>query len=112
VSAESQTTQEVVVRFSVSDTGIGIPEDKAASIFDSFTQADVSTSRKFGGTGLGLAISSSLVELMGGRIWVSSELGRGSTFFFTVRFPLATDSPAGKFSSCRYSTGSGTGGRT
>jgi two-component system, sensor histidine kinase and response regulator len=74
------------VQFSVRDTGIGIPLEKRKVIFDSFSQADTSTTRQFGGTGLGLSISSKLVELMSGRLWVESELGAGSTFFFTARF--------------------------
>ncbi|OSM06821.1 HAMP domain-containing sensor histidine kinase [Magnetofaba australis] len=88
VSAEliEQSDETVVVRFCVRDTGIGIPADKHVALFQSFTQADGTTTRRYGGTGLGLAICSSLTQLMGGRIWIESEPGQGSAFFFTARF--------------------------
>jgi len=78
------------LEFTVWDTGVGIPPEKQKAIFESFTQADSSTSRKYGGTGLGLTISMRLVELMGGKIWVRSEIGRGAEFHFTVNFKPST----------------------
>src|SRR6185295_8061285 len=88
VGAETQTDRDAVLRFSVSDTGIGVPHDQQQAIFDPFVQADGSTTRKYGGTGLGLAISTNLVSLLGGRIWLESETGKGSTFHFTVPFSV------------------------
>jgi signal transduction histidine kinase/CheY-like chemotaxis protein len=82
---ESRTGDELLLRFSVTDTGIGIPKDKQRIIFDAFTQVDGSVTRQYGGTGLGLSIASRLVQKTGGRIWLESEPGKGSTFHFTTR---------------------------
>jgi CheY-like chemotaxis protein len=86
VVEESHAEKEVTLRFSVRDTGIGIPDDKLGIIFEAFAQADTSTTRQYGGTGLGLAIASRLSEVMGGHLWAESELGKGSVFHFTARF--------------------------
>ncbi|MHB0955452.1 MAG: response regulator [Pirellulaceae bacterium] len=84
---------EVSLEFAVRDTGIGIPPSGLEHLFEPFAQANASTARRFGGTGLGLSICKSLVELMGGRIWVESEPGQGSTFYFSVCLPLAKEIP-------------------
>jgi len=88
VSDGTQTVNSPKLHFEIIDTGIGIPEEKCAHIFQKFSQVDTSATRKHDGTGLGLSISSSLVRLMGGQIDVESELGKGSTFWFTIELPV------------------------
>jgi two-component system, sensor histidine kinase and response regulator len=88
VASEARTAQDIALHFTVRDTGVGIPQDRQERVFEPFTQADGSMTRTYGGTGLGLTISSQLVHLMGGRIWVDSEVGKGSTFHFTASFGL------------------------
>jgi len=93
VAAQPTEGRELLLNFSVEDSGIGIPLAKQATIFDAFSQADSSITRRFGGTGLGLAISKRLVDLMGGQIWLNSEEGQGSTFHFSVPLPVAEAAP-------------------
>ena len=81
----SHSTKDIGIEFKVEDTGIGIEEEKKSKIFDAFSQADANTNRKFGGTGLGLTISSKFVELMGGKLDISSQVNKGSSFFFTIK---------------------------
>ena len=88
VAVEPAADDEHFLRFSIADTGIGIPVEKQAMIFEAFAQVDGSTTRQYGGTGLGLAIASQIVRQMGGRIWVESALGEGTTFHFTARLPV------------------------
>ena len=104
VATDSATTDKAVLRFTISDTGIGIPHDKQWQIFGAFVQADASTTRRFGGTGLGLTISAHIVEMMGGRIWLTSVPGQGSRFRFVAPFgvqPAPAESTRGSLDAIR-----------
>jgi signal transduction histidine kinase/CheY-like chemotaxis protein/HPt (histidine-containing phosphotransfer) domain-containing protein len=94
ISGEPSTDNTTTLHLAISDTGIGIPREMQSAIFESFTQGDGSTTRRFGGTGLGLSISSTLAALMGGRVWVESEVNVGSTFHVTVRVGVGAPPPA------------------
>lgn len=95
-ATKNRNVNIIGLNFAISDTGIGISKEKQHLIFQPFTQADGTTTRKFGGTGLGLAISKQFVEMMGGRMWVDSQEGKGSTFYFTVHFEIGQDQKIAK----------------
>jgi len=97
VDVQERLGDNIILRFSVKDTGVGLTEEQKARLFQSFSQADSSTTRKFGGTGLGLAISKRLAELMGGAVWCESEYGRGSIFYFTAMFSVLENQKRDEF---------------
>ena len=103
VGPDADSSVPNALRFTISDTGIGIPDDKLSAVFERFTQADSSTTRRYGGSGLGLTISKRLVELMGGRIWVESGVGKGSLFSFAV--PLEIRAGAARRAAVPVDTG-------
>ena len=94
VSGRKLEGNDYEVHFAIKDTGVGVPEGKICKLFQPFSQVEASTTRRYGGTGLGLAISKRLVEMIGGRIWAESELGKGSTFHFTILAAATTIKPA------------------
>jgi PAS domain S-box-containing protein len=96
VTLAEQAADSIKLKFSVRDSGIGMTPEQSAKLFQAFSQADTSTTRKYGGTGLGLSISKRLVEMMGGTVWVESEYGKGSTFHFTAWFGIGSSPPARK----------------
>jgi len=93
ITVDERSDDDLLLRFSVRDTGIGMTPEQISKMFQEFTQADGSTTRKYGGTGLGLTISKKFVEMMGGRIWIESTPGEGANFIFTARFPIAKPIP-------------------
>src|SRR5262249_16210043 len=99
-----ETGEKCQLKFSVKDTGIGMGKEQAAKLFQPFTQADMSTTRKYGGTGLGLTVCRRLVELMGGQIWLDSEPGVGTTFTFTVWLGVGQEKGSGKIVPVRLGT--------